>query len=564
VAQTPVAYAVALSGSHAYVRGHNNEGELSLTVVDITNPESPQIMGVVHSEGLGGIGDVAVSGTYAFLADYESGLEVIDVTSPRNVQILGSTGAIETARVVVSGAYAYVQDAWAERLGVVDISNPEAPQLVGGLTVPYATGLAVSGEYACATAANIFKVIDLSNPQSLQVVGSVAMPEAASALAASGTYAYASVYPPVLLVIDFADPQDPQIVGSVDLPAIAHDVSIWGTHACVACGSSGLYVVDLADPVNPVLVGSLSTLAAANHVDVWGDLACVPDGYQGVLVIDIADPEDPRIAGSVRTPRYACGVELAGTRAYVPTLTTGVQVIDITNPESPQLLGGVDTPWEALGVAVSDSCVCVADRYGLVTVPLQCGGAVPVATINDLRARPTEDGIALTWHGGFDPELFDLLVYRRAADGSWSCLTDVPLAKTGPDFEFIDEHAESGVPYEYEIELVAGDGTRLRFGPVSCQLPLLHALRLDVRPMLTRGEFALGLNLPSPTDVRISLHDLAGRRLALLEQGLLQAGRHHLELNLKRVVGAQAPAGLYFVRLETPRGWMSRRIALVR
>ena len=59
----------------------------------------------------GGAWGVAVSGDYAYVADYLSGLQVIDITTPASAQIVGSVDTPSEARgVAVSGNYAYVAD----------------------------------------------------------------------------------------------------------------------------------------------------------------------------------------------------------------------------------------------------------------------------------------------------------------------------------------------------------------------------------------------------------------------------------------------------------------------
>jgi hypothetical protein len=50
--------------------------------------------------------------------------------------------------VAVSGHYAYVAD-WDAGLQVIDVSDPANPRRVGGYDTPgYALGVAVSGNYA--------------------------------------------------------------------------------------------------------------------------------------------------------------------------------------------------------------------------------------------------------------------------------------------------------------------------------------------------------------------------------------------------------------------------------
>ena len=75
---------------------------------------------------------VALSGTYAYVADMSAGLQVIDVSNPANPRRVGGYDTSGSAHgVAVSGSYAYVAD---ERAGlhVIDVSNPANPQRAGG------------------------------------------------------------------------------------------------------------------------------------------------------------------------------------------------------------------------------------------------------------------------------------------------------------------------------------------------------------------------------------------------------------------------------------------------
>ncbi len=81
----------------------------------------PRIFGSVDTPGIA-VG-VAVSGDVAYVADFDSGLQVIDVSDPGNPVILGSVDTTDRARgVAVSGAVAYVADELSG-LQVIDVSS---------------------------------------------------------------------------------------------------------------------------------------------------------------------------------------------------------------------------------------------------------------------------------------------------------------------------------------------------------------------------------------------------------------------------------------------------------
>ena len=91
---------------------------------------------------------VAISGSYAYVADYAAGLQVIDITDPASPQLVGGVDTPHYAEgIAISGNHAYVAD-WSG-LQVIDITDPASPQLVGGVDTPgYAYGVAISGNHA--------------------------------------------------------------------------------------------------------------------------------------------------------------------------------------------------------------------------------------------------------------------------------------------------------------------------------------------------------------------------------------------------------------------------------
>lgn len=91
-----------------------------LRVIDISNPESPVIVGSVERPL--GAQDVYVAEGYAYLAAYENGLQIIDITNPQNPVLVSSVDTPGKATdVYVSGSYAYVADN-ESGLQVIDIS----------------------------------------------------------------------------------------------------------------------------------------------------------------------------------------------------------------------------------------------------------------------------------------------------------------------------------------------------------------------------------------------------------------------------------------------------------
>jgi flagellar hook assembly protein FlgD len=56
--------------------------------------------------------------------------------------------------------------------------------------------------------------------------------------------------------------------------------------------------------------------------------------------------------------------------------------------------------------------------------------------------------------------------------------------------------------------------------------------------------------LPHEGNVSLTVFDLNGRRVALLESGLKTAGQHFIRWNGRDSAGKRVPSGVYFYRLE--------------
>ncbi len=180
---------VHVSGSYAYVVNDLDDFQnpaLSLEVIDISNPESPVSTGYAGTQG--SPRDLHVSGSYAYVV-WEStlatgspglhgGLKVFDISDPETPAIASSTSTGRgAAGVYVSGGYAYVVDGGYTGLQVIDVSNPESPVSAGSVDAPYATKVHVSVGSAYVAGADDLQVIDVTNPESPVIVGSVERPQ---------------------------------------------------------------------------------------------------------------------------------------------------------------------------------------------------------------------------------------------------------------------------------------------------------------------------------------------------------------------------------------------------
>ncbi len=116
------AHGVAVQGNYAYV----GEGS-SLIVVNISNPAVPSLVGRLAMPSM--VMDIALLGTYAYVAVADAGLQVVDISNPSSPIIKGfyvTPGRASGLEIL--GGKAYVAD--GAGVEILDLSAPAFPTLV--------------------------------------------------------------------------------------------------------------------------------------------------------------------------------------------------------------------------------------------------------------------------------------------------------------------------------------------------------------------------------------------------------------------------------------------------
>lgn len=260
--------------------------------------------------GTGNYEDVFVQGNYAYLADYHNGLYIIDVSNPESPLLVGNyyseeKGGKITREIYVRDNYAYLAN--EKFMFIVNVSDPTSPTLAGKYdTLSFAWGIFVKGNYAyVADQLGGLVIIDVSNPTSPVLTGSYSTSRYAQSVYVSDNYAYVTenlvTEGGKLLIIDVSDPVSPKLVGTYNTPREAYKVFVRDNYAYVADGYGGLQILDISNPTSPTLAGSYITYGVALDVYVKGNYAYVADVFD-LKIINISDPVSPTLAVTYYTP----------------------------------------------------------------------------------------------------------------------------------------------------------------------------------------------------------------------------------------------------------------------
>jgi hypothetical protein len=302
-------------------------------------------------------------------------------------------------------------------------------------------------------------------------------------------------------------------------------------------------------------------------VVVMQNHAYVADDVSGLEVVDVSDPAAPAIVGRANTADRAWGVATVGDYAYVTDGLTGLQVVDISNPAAPAIVGGVDTPVEALGVAIGGYYVYIADDIGgLLVAPAQCDDKVPVF----LRSFSLSTGVGcvtINWAIAEGSDNAEFLVRACANSLSW----EVPVIPVGRGTYTAVDEARSlldGGSVQYSLyyredspewSLLQSKTARLD------RVPFLSGIT-STNPNPFNDRTTIQVSLTRAGNVRLSVYDVSGRRVAVLQDGRLERGRNEIVWRGMTDNGNELPSGVYFLRLESYGMGVveTRKVTLVR
>ena len=303
---------VAIEGNHAYIIGSNK-----LYVAEITEPDSPEVKGVIS--GLGKVRQITVKDGTAYVTSRED------------------------------GAF------------IVDVRNPAAPVLLCHYnSVEVATGIGISGKVMfIANRGHGVELVDVSDPKNPEFISLVRTGEAQSVDIRDG-YLYTGVHGAKYLVTtDVRDPRKPVITSRVELDGQGDGIYVQGDKLFISTGNRsrvmpnrekndpgygtghGLEIYELTDPAKPRFVSRVKFDKLYTYPDLWnvevsGDYAFCSDTVNGMYIVDVKNIEKPKISGHFpvsdlgknKQDNYSGGLAVVDDYIYVAGGKSDLHIIE--------------------------------------------------------------------------------------------------------------------------------------------------------------------------------------------------------------------------------------------
>lgn len=209
--------------------------------------------------------------------------------------------------------------------------------------------------------------------------------------------------------------------------------------------------------------------------------------------------------------------------------------------------------------------VCFDPFRAIITGPglevLEYTNSGPTPTlISSFGARAERFASTLQWavHEGSTPAHFEI---HRRADGATRAIAGALAANVR---SFRDESVVPGAMYEYTLIVHDEDGSMTTSAPVSVTIPRSALELLPNQPNPFNPETTIRFVVPVRDRVRLTVHDVAGRRVATLLDGVRDAGTHSVQWNGTDARGEPLASGVYLGRLESGKTSATRKMVLMK
>ena len=355
---------VCVDGSYAYV-ACKGSGIMAINIENKTDPqpgESYDTDGTAYG--------IAVRNGYAYVADYNQGLQVFNLSSISSGPVGSYPISGYAIGVTIQGDYAYVPEL-SYGFEVFDLNAEYGSSSIATYDADYARDIAVSGDYAYAANWNYYtlQTFDLTGASGYTPVGTYSTPDQAMGVSVSGPYAYVSNLDYGIQIINISDPALPVFANSVSTSGDAYNVAVTSSYIYAAANNAGLQIIDNANPAIPSLAATYPPTSTALDVSIEENYALVSDCQTGdLLIFDLSDPGGSPPAGTGNLAQFSYGLDTGGGYAFVANGDNGLKIFDISNLPTAGYCSTYNSPGTAMDVSVNGAFAFLADNTAGVQI----------------------------------------------------------------------------------------------------------------------------------------------------------------------------------------------------
>ncbi len=252
-----LASAFYVEDNHCYVA----DGDSGLQIIDITDLNDLKLVGRLTN--LGKAVEVIIKDRIAYIASIDSGLQIVDIADPRSPSKLsGLMGDFQPMDLEISGDFVYLVDKMS--LSIINVKDVSAPFFSGNYEpLHYSTSIGIKDDYALSL------------------------------------HCYYSEEYCELVTVDISNPAKPFEVSHYDSLLPWDRLMISDDYLYVAGFNDGLRIFDISTISNPLLISHLNTPGSPVDFYLSDGKVFIIESYPNFDGIEIINCEDPKAPKSV-------------------------------------------------------------------------------------------------------------------------------------------------------------------------------------------------------------------------------------------------------------------------
>jgi len=589
--QTGQASRVECVGEMALISGRNN----GLKFVDISNPNSPEEIGVYNPDALWYLNNFVVFGNLIYLVD-DYYVRTISFANPEEPEELASVFDLRAVGIAMNDRFLFTVGN-GPGISVYSIANPEEPELIAHSRVVGAIRrrIAVSGDRLFVQGRNGVIILDVENPEeNIEQVGFIETNVQISThliingnylcVLEPGSWADGNGRPGFLTFIDIERIEEARVLSTVvPRQTGAWDVDIVNDYAFVATREGGISLYDISDPENPEEIGWYDTSGGPTGVDMEGNLGFVAN----TTSFDVYDLSEAMLFNNHPLwddfPYRGFEVDEGDSVEFIIRAQNLQNItIDLIQDDLPD--EGISfedrgrgraaflwiTDHHSAGEYLVRFVATHGEQSDTVGVPITVQNVnvppVIISPIPDFTLGLMEEPFTVaqldTVFSDPDDQILNYEVLCDT-DSLISNLIDENLLilSTEPGFGDNVPHLVRVLANNNFIPVV--DSFTVTINPLSVEeeiLPTQFVLN-SAYPNPFNSTTTIKYTVPLITRVSLQVYDINGRLVETLVDGEMPAGRHSVVWD-----AGEVGAGVYFVRMKDERGGMKemRKVVLVK
>lgn len=193
-------------------------------------------------------------------------------------------------------------------------------------------------------------------------------------------------------------------------------------------------------------------------------------------------------------------------------------------------------------------------------------GCYYIATlVKSYRTRIEPPAIVVSWElAGVEDDPRFVVSRAEMPEGMYRQMDGIDIIRAATSFSFKDDRCEPGSSYRYRVDAVDEGGRRMLFETDVVTAPAAPLALRQNHPNPFNPSTAIEYYLPEKAGVRLEIFDVAGRRIAALQNGEQERGAHVAVWNGNDGRGAPVASGVYVCRLTAGKESLTRKMILLR